>query len=123
MTYEDLTAKYEQLQSTLTHVGALVDAGRLISAFLADVEALRRAEADETLSIAEAADVSGYSKDHVSRLIRSGEVPNAGKPNRPRVRRGDLPQKGRRSIAARSGAAYNPSTDALSLMGRLKEAR
>lgn len=123
MTFDDLTAKYQALLNTLTHVGALVDAARLIPSFLADVEAVRRAEADQTLSLEEAAGTSGYSKDHLSRLIRNGEVPNAGKPNRPRVRRGDLPKKGRRSIAARSGAAYNPSTDARSLMGRLKEAR
>lgn len=78
--------------------------------------------ADEALSIQEAASVSGYSADHLSRLLRNGDIPNAGSRNRPRVRRGDLPIKRRRiGIARSASAAYDPATDARALLSRRGE--
>lgn len=47
----------------------------------------------EPLSLDEAAAESGYSRDHLGRLVREGEIPNVGKDGRPRVRREDLPRK------------------------------
>jgi hypothetical protein len=41
----------------------------------------------------EAARESGYSAEHLGRLIRTGRIPNAGRRSAPRVRRGDLPAK------------------------------
>lgn len=49
--------------------------------------------ADETLSLTEAAAESGFTADHLGALVRQGKVPNAGVPNRPRIRRADLPHK------------------------------
>ncbi len=54
--------------------------------------ALREAELG-TLTLTAAARLSGYSREHLSRLLRDGKVPNAGRPNAPRVRLGDLPRK------------------------------
>ena len=52
------------------------------------------AERDETtLSLVEAARESGYSRDHLGRLVRDGKIPNAGRPNAPRIARGHLPRK------------------------------
>lgn len=48
---------------------------------------------DETLSLKEAAAESGYTADHLGRLIREGKIRNAGRPNAPRIRRADLPRK------------------------------
>jgi hypothetical protein len=45
------------------------------------------------LTLAQAAQESGYSREHLGRLIREGTLPNAGRPNAPRVRRRDLPRK------------------------------
>jgi len=47
----------------------------------------------EELRIAEAALESGYSEEHLRRRVRDGSIPNAGKPNAPRIRRGDVPRK------------------------------
>ena len=49
------------------------------------------AEGDEPLTLHEAADESGYSPDHLGRLVRDGKVPNAGRPGSPRIARRDVP--------------------------------
>ena len=45
----------------------------------------------EPLNLTEASDLSGYSTDHLGRLVREGKIPNAGRPGAPRIARGDLP--------------------------------
>jgi hypothetical protein len=48
---------------------------------------------DVPLTLSEAAAESGYSVDHLSRLLRSNRLPNAGRRYSPRIRRGDLPRR------------------------------
>ncbi|MDE0072572.1 MAG: hypothetical protein OXR82_08040 [Gammaproteobacteria bacterium] len=51
-------------------------------------------ERDETTySLVEASRESGYSADHLGRLVRDGKIPNAGRPGAPRIARRDLPRK------------------------------
>ncbi len=51
-------------------------------------------ERDETtLSLTDAARESGYSREHLGRLVRDGKIPNAGRPGAPRVERRHLPRK------------------------------
>ena len=59
-------------------------------------EALREA-ADEVLTLSEAAAESGYSESRLRHLIADGTIPQAGERGRPRVRRGDLPSKPKKS--------------------------
>lgn len=69
----------------------------------AAAEAFRRAaaELDEhihtmdnaPLTLEQASSASGYSVDHLSRMVREGRIPNAGTKGRPRIRRADLPAK------------------------------
>lgn len=73
---------------------------------------------DETMTLIEAASRSGYSIDHLARLIREGRLPNAGRRGAPRVRLRDLPIRLRRSVAASEPRAYDPVTDARQLRGR-----
>jgi hypothetical protein len=55
-------------------------------------ETTNRSEA-VALSLGEAAAETGYSADHLGRLVRQGRIPNAGRKNAPRVLRSDLPRK------------------------------
>lgn len=48
-------------------------------------------EREAPLTLPEAAAESGYSADHLGRLVRQGKIPNAGRPGAPRIARGDLP--------------------------------
>lgn len=48
---------------------------------------------EDVLTLPEAAEESGYSTDHLARLIRAGRIPNAGRHHAPRIRRADVPRK------------------------------
>ena len=58
-----------------------------------ELEDTLRERDETTLSLVEAARESGYSRDHLGRLVRDGKIPNAGRPNAPRIARVDLPRK------------------------------
>jgi len=58
-----------------------------------ELEHALKALGDETLTLVEAAAVSGYSADHLGHLVRNGTITNYGRKNAPRVRRADLPIK------------------------------
>ena len=58
-----------------------------------DLEAMLRERDETTLSLVEAAQESGYSADHLGRLVRDGRIPNAGRPGAPRIARVHLPRK------------------------------
>jgi len=49
--------------------------------------------ADELLSLHSAAQESGYSVNHLGRLLREGKIPNSGRKAKPLIRRRDLPAK------------------------------
>lgn len=79
--------------------------------------------ADEQLTLAEAALRSGYSPDHLARLIREGKLPNSGRAHAPRIRAADLPSRGVRKhgIVVNNGErSYDPVTDARTLGSRAK---
>ena len=59
----------------------------------AELEAAVRGGAHELLDLKEAARESGYSADHLGRLVRDGKIPNAGRRNAPKIRRIDLPRR------------------------------
>lgn len=59
----------------------------------AELREVLRATAGELLNLRQAAEESGYSTEHLSRLVREGKIPNRGRKSRPLVRRGDLPVK------------------------------
>ena len=51
-------------------------------------------ERDETtLTLTDAARESGYTREHLGRLVRDGKIPKAGRPNAPRIARRHLPRK------------------------------
>jgi hypothetical protein len=91
-TTAELPDEWRALAAQQRRLGA--DAQARILDFCADelAAALLRG-GDERLSLARAAKESGYSVDHLSRLLREGKIPNSGRPSKPLIRRGDLPVK------------------------------
>ena len=59
----------------------------------AELEDTIRERDETTFSLVEAARESGYSADHLGRLVRDGRIPNAGRLGAPRIARRDLPRK------------------------------
>ena len=59
----------------------------------ADLEERWQIWETEPLLLEEAVEESGYSYSSLEKRVRSGEIPNIGKPGTPRVRRQDLPKK------------------------------
>ena len=64
-----------------------------LEACAAELETALSDRDETTLSLTEAASESGYSADHLGRLVRDGKIPNAGRPGAPRIARGHLPRK------------------------------
>ena len=82
------------------------------------VEHAVRAHEEEPLTLAQAATRSGYSTDHLARLIRDGHLPNIGRRGAPRLRAGDLPTRPMRRVVAPRPLGYDPIADARSLLSR-----
>jgi hypothetical protein len=101
----------------LRRLNAIVDGATLCEEVLLDLEKLVVASSSETLTLAEAAARSGYSRDHLSRLVRRGKLTNVGRKHRPRLLAGELPSRPR-ELAAQGTASYDPNTDARSLRVR-----
>src|SRR4051812_5177497 len=93
MTRDELLARWQARRADWKRFGVQVEGTVLADEVLADLALLEKSEGDEILSLAAASSESGYSRDHLARLIRQGTIANAGRPNAPRVRRRDLPRK------------------------------
>jgi hypothetical protein len=94
-TLAELPDDWRALAAQQRRLGA--DAQARILDFCADelAAALTRA-GDEVLSLARAAQESGYTADHLSRMVRQGKIPNSGRKAKPLIRRKDLPLKAKK---------------------------
>ena len=97
-TPTELPNEWRTLAAQQRRLGA--DSQARILDFCADelAAALRRA-GDEVLTLARAAQESGYTTDHLSRMVRQGKIPNSGRKSKPLIRRSDLPKKTLKSEA------------------------
>ena len=89
---EGLPADWRRQAKSLRQYGGETPA-KAIERCADDLEATLRERDETTLSLVEAARESGYSRDHLGRLVRDGKIPNAGRPNAPRIARRHLPRK------------------------------
>lgn len=76
-------------------------------------------QGDVLLTTDEAAALSGYSRDHLRKLIRTGKIPSSGTPRRLLVRQADLPRRPRQ-VASSSPRPYDAHADACRLRHRAK---
>ena len=109
MSRADFLARWRQRRDDFDRLNAAVEARALIDQLLGELELLFAQEDEHALTLSEAAKESGYSQDHLARLVREGTIPNAGRRHAPRIRRKDLPRKasalpGRRPLHHLAGA-------------------
>jgi hypothetical protein len=76
-----------------------------------ELEAALAAHGEETLTLVQAAKLSGFTADHLSAAIKKGRIPNAGRDGAPRIRRSDLPMK-RVGGPGRPARAESPQANA-----------
>lgn len=93
MSRAEFLARWRQRRDDYDRLSASVKARALIDQLLGELESLFADEEEHALTLTEAARESGYSQDHLARLVREGTIPNAGRSRAPRIRRKDLPRK------------------------------
>ena len=120
MTPDAFARKWSALRDEFRAFGVLANAARICDEVLADFNMVMKTEPEAVLTIAEAATRSGYSVGHLGRLVRQGKIPNAGTRGSPRIRAVDLPTRPNTVVAERRPKAYDPATDARSLVNRRK---
>jgi hypothetical protein len=76
-----------------------------------------KSEKEVLLTLTLASQVSGYSADHLGRMVGDGKLTNYGRKGSPKLRLGDLPKKPR-AVVADMSAKYDADTDARSLLAR-----
>ena len=105
-----------EFAAACTRLGIQVNAAALVEELVRSIREIRAAYVDKPLSLIEASERSGYTPDHIGRLVRAGKIPNIGRPNAPKVRARDLPAKPKKKLAAGQALTYNPDADARSLV-------
>ena len=88
-----LRSRWMEEKARYETVPAMVPADRLIEEFLDDLNALSTPACVETVNLTEAAKRSGYTRQHISHLIKKGRLHNYGRHGAPRVRADELPRK------------------------------
>jgi hypothetical protein len=111
MTYDNLLDKYGRLASEYARFSALVNAASICTEVLQDLKTFKAAEDAAELDLSAAASVSGYSGDHLRRLVRIGRLPAFKRGGKLFFRAGDLPLKPR-TVDETLGVAYDPVADA-----------
>jgi hypothetical protein len=111
----EIIQRWRERQTEWLRLRVQVDGAALAGEVVADLEKIAEGDGGEELTLTAASTLSGYSTDHLSRLIRDGSLPNAGRKGVPRIRRADLPMRPKRCIATPRNNGYNPDTDARSL--------
>ena len=91
-TVEDLPADWRNQAKALRRYGGEIPAVAL-ERCADDLDATIRERDETTLTLTEAGRESGYTREHLGRLVRDGKIPNAGRPNAPRIARRHLPRK------------------------------
>lgn len=112
MTRDELRSKWTRRLHEYEAVSAYVSGEAICREILGDISRLKLAE--EVCTLSEASLRSGYSKDHLARMVREGKLTNYGRFRSPRLRVADLPKKQRR-LENGSSKGYDIEQDIKSL--------
>ena len=91
-SFVELAARWRREGASLSRRG-LREPAALLASVVEDLDEALRKEAREPLTLQEASALSGYSVEHLGRLVRTEDIPNAGRKGAPRIARRDLPIK------------------------------
>ena len=91
---------------------ALVDGATILDQVLCELQSVITTEGDTVLTIRAAATRSGYSAEHLARLVRDGTIQNVGRKGSPRIRLRDVPIKPKATVAKAQNVRYDPRADA-----------
>ena len=108
-TVAELASTWRARAETLRRYGA-VGESQALEAAAAELAGALDAEENRTLPLSVAARESGYTAEHLARLIRQGKLRNCGRPGAPRVRRGDLPRKPNALPSSSSSIQLHPTS-------------
>src|SRR5437870_923035 len=92
MERADLLLRWRQ-EADLYEKRGLKELAAIARSFAADLEAWTKKYNEEELTLDQAAKESGFTKDHLFRLIHDGKLKNVGEPRSPRLHRENLPRK------------------------------
>lgn len=92
-----------RLRETFGQHNALVNGESLMDSVIQKV-GLAFSQPEPTYALTEASLHTGYSSDHLGRLVRQGVIPNHGRVGRPRVKLSECPSR-KRLTAAKHRAA------------------
>src|SRR5687768_2885859 len=112
MGLSELAAAWRSRATELRCWAAAEGAACALEGAARELESAIRCQENELLTLAQAARESGYSNEHLGRMVRTGKVPNAGQRHAPRVRRADLPKRPCQAVVTRGPAAYDAVADA-----------
>lgn len=93
MSVSTLPLTWKTRPRTLRLWGAADEAATAWEAAATELESALAESGEQPLNLQAAASESDYSAEHLGRLVRQGKIPNAGRPNAPRIRLSDLPRK------------------------------
>jgi hypothetical protein len=128
MGLDDFLRRWTARRDELATLRASVEAAALIDAMLTELRAAFAEYENTVLTLDAAAARSGYSRDHLARLIRTGVLPNSGRPGAPRLRLCDIPARSchrapHNDDGPRPIGRYDPTTDARCLVDRRRGAK
>ncbi len=114
----DLPALWKARAATLSTYGD-PNSARLWNIAANELERAMESSAAETLTVADAARISGYSAAYIGSLIKREKIPNAGRTHAPRIRRQDLPPKKKPGGRGRpANQKFVPSDDSIRSIAR-----
>lgn len=112
MTRDDLVARYHTLRHEYERVRALVDGASVVEQFITELKLLSEAHDAAELDLEGASRTSGYSTDHLRRLVRNHKLPCVRVGRRLFFRASDLPRKLASRIDVPSARRYDAVADA-----------